>query len=178
MIDTPSYPVRVESNCEAVMRDGTILRADIYHPADDKKYPTLLCRSPYQKLTPRYVELATTLAARGYTVVVQDQRGRYASDGEFRWMWRHRDETFDIEDGYDTCEWAARLEWSDGQVGTWGHSNASWLAWLLIASQPPSLKAALCSGIFKNALDLTCGIFETGRAVRTRTSIPTTHAIR
>ena len=42
-------------------------------------------------------------------------------------MWRHRDETFDREDGHDTCEWAARLEWGDGQVGTWGHSNASWL---------------------------------------------------
>ena len=78
-------------------------------------------------------------------------------------MFRHRDETFDIADGYDSCEWAARLAWSDGQVGTWGHSNASWLAWMLIASQPPSLKAALCSGIFKNALDLTFGIFETGR---------------
>ena len=163
MADSPACEVCVESNREAVMRDGTILRADIYHLADGNKYPILLCRTPYQKQAPGYVELATTLAARGYTVVVQDQRGRYASDGEFRWMWRHRDETFDREDGYDTCEWAARLEWSDGQVGTWGHSNASWLTWMLIAAQPPSLKAALCSGIFKDALDLTCGIFETGR---------------
>ena len=100
------------------MRDCTILRADIDHLADDNKYPTLLCRNPYQKQAPGYVELATTLAARGYMVVMQDQRGRYASDGEFSWMWRHPDETFDREDGYHTCEWAARLEWSDGQVGT------------------------------------------------------------
>jgi putative CocE/NonD family hydrolase len=160
---TPPHQVCVESNCEAVMRDGTILRADVYHPDDNEKYPALLCRTPYQKLTSRYVELATSLAARGYTAIVQDQRGRYAADGEYLWMFRHRDETFDSEDGYDSCEWAARLAWSDGQVGTWGHSNASWLAWMLIASQPPSLKAALCSGIFKNALDLTFGIFETGR---------------
>ncbi|HIG54666.1 MAG TPA: CocE/NonD family hydrolase [Candidatus Latescibacteria bacterium] len=160
---TSSYEVCVESDCEAVMRDGTILRADVYHPVDNEKYPALLCRTPYQKLTPRYVELAMSLASRGYTAIVQDQRGRYASDGEYRWMWRHRDETFDMADGYDSCEWAAGLRWSDGQVGTWGHSNASWLAWMLIASQAPSLKAALCSGIFKDALDLTCGIFETGR---------------
>ncbi len=158
-----SHKITIENNAEAKMRDGTTLRADIYHPADDNKYPVLLCRTPYQKLTPRYVDIATTLAVRGYTAVVQDQRGRYASDGEYRWMFRHRDETFDIEDGYDTCEWAAALPWSDGRVGTWGHSNASWLAWMLIASQPPGLKAALCSGIFQNLLDLTFGVFETGR---------------
>ena len=163
MSDARSCEVSVENDAEAIMRDGTVLRADVYHPADNQKYPALLCRTPYQKLSPRYVDLATSLASRGYTAIVQDQRGRYASDGEYLWMWRHRDETCDIEDGFDSCEWAAALPWSDGRVGTWGHSNASWLAWMLIASQPPSLKAALCSGIFKNALDLTCGIFETGR---------------
>ena len=158
-----SQPITVTTNAEAPMRDGTLLRADIYHPADNGQYPTLLCRTPYQKLTPRYVELARFLAGRGYTAVVQDQRGRYASDGDYHWMWRQRSETTDIEDGYDSCEWAAGLPCSDGRVGTFGHSNASWLAWMLIAAQPPSLKATLCSGIFKNALDLTCGIFETGR---------------
>ena len=100
---------------------------------------------------------------RGYTAVVQDQRGRYASDGEYRWMFRPRAETFDVEDGFDTCAWAATLPWSDGRVGTWDHSNASWLAWMLISSQPPSLTAALCSGIFKNIQDMTFWIFETGR---------------
>lgn len=155
--------IAIENNVAAVMRDGTVLRADIYHPADGRKYPVLLCRTPYQKLSPRYVDHATTLASRGYTAVVQDQRGRYASDGEYRWMFRPRRETFDLEDGFDTCAWAAALPWSDGRVGTWGHSNASWLAWMLISSQPPSLAAALCSGIFKNILDMTFGIFETGR---------------
>ena len=113
-----SHKITIENNAEAKMRDGTTLRADIYHPADDNKYPVLLCRTPYQKLTPRYVDIATTLAVRGYTAVVQDQRGRYASDGEYRWMFRHRDETFDIEDGYDTCEWAAALPWN--------HIYAAW----------------------------------------------------
>jgi putative CocE/NonD family hydrolase len=163
MTDAPPCKVSVETNVEAIMRDGTILRADVYRPADDQKYPVLLCRTPYQKLTPRYVDHATTLAGRGYTAIVQDQRGRYASDGEYRWMFRPRHETFDVEDGFDSCEWAAALPWSDGRVGTWGHSNPSWLAWMLLASQPPSLAAALCSGMYKNALDLTFGIFETGR---------------
>jgi len=159
----PHHKVIVESNAEAVMRDGTILRADVYRPEGGGKYPALLCRTPYQKLTPRYVELARELASRGYMAVVQDQRGRYASDGDYIWMFRDRTENSDESDGYDSCEWVAELPWCDGAVGTFGHSNASWLAWHLIGSQPPSLKAALISGIFKDAMDLNFGVFETGR---------------
>ena len=90
MSNSNFHDVAVEANTEAVMRDGTVLRADVYHPADGGKHPALLCRTPYQKLTPHYVELAKTLAERGYTAIVQDQRGRYASDGEYRWMWRRQ----------------------------------------------------------------------------------------
>ena len=81
-----SKGVSIERNVECVTRDGTILRADVYHPDDGGRYPTLLNRTPYGKLEQRYVDDAHTLAARGYTVVIQDQRGRYASDGEYRWM--------------------------------------------------------------------------------------------
>lgn len=160
---TDNRPVTLEENVEARMRDGTVLRADIYHPADHAKYPVLLCRTPYKKTTQRYVTTARALAARGYVAVVQDMRGRYASDGEFRWMFRDKSETPDAEDGYDSAEWAAKLPWSDGQVGTWGHSNASWAIWMLLSSQPPSIKAALSSGMCQNLLDLNFGIFETGR---------------
>jgi putative CocE/NonD family hydrolase len=103
------------------------------------------------------------MAARGYTVVVQDHRGRYASDGEYAWMFRDWTETHDAEDGYDSVEWAAKLPWSDGRVGTWGHSNASWAIWLMFSTQPPSLTAGLSSGMCENLLDLNFGIFETGR---------------
>ncbi|NQW20193.1 MAG: CocE/NonD family hydrolase [Chloroflexi bacterium] len=87
--------VVVESNMELTTRDGVVLRADVYHPVDAFKYPALVCRTPYQKLTPRYVETAINLAARGYCVVMQDFRGRYASDGDYEWMWRERTETHD-----------------------------------------------------------------------------------
>lgn len=155
--------VVVESNQELTTRDGVILRADVYHPVGNEKYPALVCRTPYHKLTPRYVETATDLAARGYCVVMQDFRGRYASDGDYEWMWRERTETHDTPDGYDTIEWAAKLEWSDGRVGTWGHSNASWAIWMMLDSQPPSLASTLASGISQNILDINFGIFETGR---------------
>jgi putative CocE/NonD family hydrolase len=155
--------VVAEPNMECEARDGVLLRADVYHPQDGGKYPVLLCRTPYNKLTPRYVSDARAMAARGYTVVVQDHRGRYASDGEYAWMFRDWTETHDAEDGYDSVEWAAKLPWSDGRVGTWGHSNASWAIWLMFSTQPPSLTAGLSSGMCENLLDLNFGIFETGR---------------
>ena len=150
-----------DAECET--RDGTILRADIYHNPDIPPQPVLVCRTPYNKLLPRYQEHAIDIASGGYTVVVQDMRGRYASDGEYFWMWRDKHETADIEDGYDTIEWAAKLPQSDGRVGTWGHSNASWAIWMTLHSNPPSLAAALASGISMNMLDITFGVWETGR---------------
>ena len=163
---TDGVPVTVESNLECITRDGVVLRSDVYHPSDGRTYPVLLCRTPYDKLHTRYVHDATAMAARGYTVVVQDLRGRYASDGEYAWMFRHWSETHDFADGYDSCEWAATLPWSDGRVGTWGHSNDGWAAWLLLASEPPSLSAGSMSGISQDLLDLTFGIFETGRRLQ------------
>jgi|TARA_B100001971_G_C18241066_1_gene570960 putative CocE/NonD family hydrolase len=156
-------PTKIERNFECVARDGVILRSDVYHPDEKSKFPVLVCRTPYNKLTDRYVKTARDLASRGYCVVVQDFRGRYASDGEYLWMWRERTETFDALDGFDTIEWASTLPWSDGRVGTWGHSNASWAVWMTLDSVPPHLCSALASGISKNILDINFGIFETGR---------------
>ena len=158
-----SSNISIIRDAECVTRDGTILRGDIYHNPDIDPQPVLVCRTPYNKLLSRYQEHATDIANAGYTVLVQDMRGRYASDGEYRWMWMEKHETFDVEDGYDTIEWAANLPMSDGRVGTWGHSNASWAIWMMLHAAPPSLSAALASGMCMNMLDLTFGIWETGR---------------
>ena len=148
---------------ECITRDGTILRGDVYYQAASAPQPVLVCRTPYNKLTQRYQETAISIAEGGYVAVVQDMRGRYTSDGEYRWMWMDKNETFDVEDGYDTIEWAAKLPHSDGRVGTWGHSNASWAIWMTLHSNPPSLVAALASGISMSMLDITFGVWETGR---------------
>ncbi len=158
-----SKNLSITRNAELTTRDGIILRADIYHNPAHGPQPALVCRTPYNKLTPRYQEHAIDIANAGYVAVVQDMRGRYASDGEYYWMWRDKHETADIQDGYDTIEWAAKLPQSDGRVGTWGHSNASWAIWMTLHSSPPSLAAALASGISMNMLDITFGVWETGR---------------
>lgn len=120
------------------MRDGTVLRADVYRPAASGKFPVILQRTPYNKNLLAGVVLMLDVvrtASEGYAVVLQDTRGRYASDGEF---YAFRD---DILDGYDTVEWCAAQNWSDGNVGMYGASYVGATQWLAAISTPPHLKA-------------------------------------
>ena len=77
-----------QENVSAEMRDGSVLKADIYRPDDGGQHPVLLLRTPYWKLNPRYINSARKLAEQGYTVICQDMRGRYDSEGDFKWQ-RH-----------------------------------------------------------------------------------------
>ena len=160
----PSDDLSVERDVEAVMRDGTTLRADVYRPAvdDGSLRPVLLNRTPYDKTHPRYVWIAEEMVRAGYIAVIQDIRGRWKSDGNWEW---HRVSGHGQEsvDGYDTCEWAAALPGSDGQVGTWGNSYPSGCAWWLAMARPPSLKAVFASGFPVSHQDSTYGIFEIGQ---------------
>jgi uncharacterized protein len=143
------------------MRDGTILRADVYRPAVSGRFPVLVRRTPYDKR--RWSDQAFRIAQAGYIVVVQDMRGRHTSDGDFVWAWGDHRATPDAEDGFDTIEWAATLDGSDGKVGTWGHSYDGWASWMLAPLQPPHLRSIFATGSSPDVLDLTFGVFETGR---------------
>lgn len=156
--------VAIEHEVAVPMRDGVILRADIYRSQAETTLPVLVCRTPYNKRSPRHVQDATAMASRGYLVVVQDARGRETSDGEWRWMFG--EEFGEAEDGYDTVEWAANLPGSTGKVGTFGLSYDAWLQWELATLRPPHLVAMVPVGIATRLLDMTYGIFETGRRLR------------
>jgi putative CocE/NonD family hydrolase len=125
------YDVIFEHNVAAKTRDGVTLRADIYRPRAEGKFPVLLERTPYDKTHER--DFAMKGAARGYVVVVQDTRGRYASEGE--WY------TFKNEanDGYDTVEWAAALPYADGKVGMFGGSYVGATQFWAAIAHPPHL---------------------------------------
>ncbi len=76
----PTWEMTIQKNVPAEMRDGAVLRSDVYRPADDGEYPVLLTRLPYGKDLPRdptYFDPVKAVRA-GYIVVVQDVRGRYA----------------------------------------------------------------------------------------------------
>jgi len=154
-----------ENDLSATMRDGTALRADVYRPDADGRFPVLLCRTPYDKKRESYVEVGYKLAARGYGVVVQDIRGRFASEGEFRPGFYSADHC-DAEDGYDSVEWAAQLPWSTGKVGTFGGSYDGWTQWELAHARPPHLATMFPSVIAANLLDRELGgVIRLGRVL-------------
>ena len=128
--------LKISKDVPVPMRDGIVLRADILLPAEAGRFPTLIYRTPYNKeLALQEYKTFEKAVARGYAVIVQDVRGRYASDGEFN---AYRNEG---HDGYDTIEWAAQQSWSDGNVGTFGLSYPGAVQWLAAVENPPHLKA-------------------------------------
>lgn len=129
--------VTVERNVGAAMRDSTVLRADVYRPEESGEYPVLLQRTPYDKTVAQQItyQHPAWYARQGYVVVIQDPRGRFASDGEFR---PFLDEATDTA---DTIEWCAALPGSNGKVATYGFSYAGANQLLGAAEQPSGLAA-------------------------------------
>ena len=133
--------VFVSKNEMIPVRDGVKLAADIYRPAKngaavEARLPTLLTRTPYGKGNGDSEE-AKYYAARGYVVVMNDVRGRYASEGTWRML------ADDPNDGYDVVEWIAAQSWSDGKVGTFGTSYPGGTQHALAEMNPPHLSTMI-----------------------------------
>ncbi|MBM3762310.1 MAG: CocE/NonD family hydrolase [Acidobacteria bacterium] len=127
--------VRIERHKAIPMRDGVTIYGDVYRPAAEGKYPTIVVRTPYGVQRDGVHETMTKFAQRGYSVLITDNRGRYESDGKwdpFR---------FEATDGYDVIEWAARQNFSNGKVATQGGSYLGHVQWAAASQQPPSLVA-------------------------------------
>jgi len=138
--------VSVEADVECRLRDGTVLRADIYRPSGQQEpLPVLLLRIPYNKAVAQSIVYhhPSWYARRGYVVVVQDTRGRWSSDGDFDPL------RTEAEDGFDAIEWAAALPGSTGKVGTYGFSYAGATQLLAATQKPPAL--ACCSPGFTSS---------------------------
>ena len=126
----------IENDVTIPMRDGVVLRADVLRPHAEGRFPVLVYRTPYGKeFALKDYTTFRRAVERGYVVVVQDVRGRYASAGEFR---PYQNEG---RDGYDTIEWAAVQPWSNGAVGTFGLSYPGAVQWLAAVENPPHLLA-------------------------------------
>jgi len=125
----------IEKGVAMKTRDGVTLRADIYRPSADGSYPVLLTRTPYDKTT--MAPIGQKGAARGFIVVIQDVRGRYTSEGDWYPF------KYEINDGYDTVEWAAALPHSNGKVGMFSGSYVGATQMLAAIAHPPHL-AGIC----------------------------------
>lgn len=138
-VSKDEYGVIIERDIAVPMRDGTLLRADVWRPDSGDRFPVLIERTPYDKATSSESNLnaGEFYAARGYVVVIQDVRGRFASEGEF---YPFRDDgDGKKKDGYDTVEWAAEQSWSNGKIGTIGGSYSGVTQYRMLGSQPPHL---------------------------------------
>lgn len=120
------------------MRDGVRLATDIFRPKDaEGKLPLLFIKTPYDFNSLGGATLDWTFEAvkRGYAVAVQNERGRYYSEGEWEILGNPR------TDGYDALDWFAAQGWSNGNVGTLGCSSSAEWQMALAAQDHPAHKA-------------------------------------
>ena len=110
-MSSPSPEFTVRRDLPQTMRDGTVLRADVYLPKGKGPFPALLERKPYSKDNSPECQVGSPpfFASQGYAVVIQDVRGRFASEGRF--IPFHDDGWGENRDGYDTVEWIAAQPW-------------------------------------------------------------------
>lgn len=117
------------------MRDGVKLATDVYLPAGKGPWPVILTRTPYNKSSALGAGRPAFWMEKGYAIVVQDCRGRFASEGKYM---PFMDDHFD---GYDTVEWVAKQPWSNGKVGMTGVSAMGITSNQASITAPPHLTA-------------------------------------
>lgn len=157
----PEPPIRILRDIGIPLRDGTRTAAEIWMPDDGRRHPAILVRTPYLKEigAPTAMVDSRLATARGYVVVLQDVRGRGASEGRFR--------PFDDEeaDGHDSVAWVAAQDWCDGTVVMAGGSYVGATQWLAAVGAPAALRAiapTLSSDDFAEGWSYTNGVPEHG----------------
>ncbi len=129
----------VDNDVRITMPDGVVLAASLYKPRGAKgPLPTIYIRLPYGRLD--FPALPTDYAKQGYAVLIQDVRGKFDSQGEFR-IWQHA-----TSDGKATLDWITQQAWSNGRVGTFGCSALGELQHSLARGRHPAHKAMVTSG--------------------------------
>ena len=124
----------VEKKLMIPMRDGVRLATDVYLPAEGEgPFPTIFWRTPYNfnTLSSRRARLAMGAIEKGYAFVIQNERGKFFSEGEWEIL------GFPRTDGWDALDWIAAQPWSNGRVGTIGcSSSAEWQLALAAMDHP------------------------------------------
>ncbi len=137
----------VEQKVMMPMRDGIRLATDIYRPKTDEPVPVIFSRTPYNfnlyaegKLNKRQIQRAMKAVKRGYAYVVQNERGRYFSEGDWDIL------GVPLTDGYDAFSWMAEQEWCNGKIGTLGCSSTAEWQMAVAALDHPSHAAMVPQG--------------------------------
>lgn len=129
------------------MRDGTRLATDIYRPRGNAKVPIVFSRTPYNfntwvdgEMRTRGLEAAYEAVQRGYAYVVQNERGRFFSEGEWDILGTP------TTDGYGAFEWMSKQPWSNGKIGVIGCSSTAEWQMAVASLNHPALAAMVAQG--------------------------------
>ena len=129
------------------MRDGIRLATDIYRPKTNEKVPVIFSRTPYNfnswgdgEFRERTLQRALAAVKQGYAYVVQNERGRFFSEGEWDILGTP------LTDGYDAFSWLSDQEWSNGKIGTLGCSSTAEWQMAVAALDHPSHAAMVPQG--------------------------------
>ncbi len=147
-IDTLLKYAIVEQKLMMPMRDGIRLATDIIRPRTNEKVPIIFSRTPYNfnaygdgeaKSTGSYRE-ALEAVRRGYAYVIQNERGRYFSEGEWDILGTP------LTDSWDAFDWMSKQPWSNGNIGLIGCSSTA--EWQMAAASlnHPAVKALVPQG--------------------------------
>ena len=155
--------IHVERGHVVPMADGVKLVTDVYHPAGDGPWPTLVFRvrgSLSAGFITSVLMLNPMLAVeRGYAVVIQQVRGRGLSEGEWNPFFNEG------SDGADCVRWVLDQSWCDGRIGTYGTAYSAFAALQLVAQGFEEVKACTVLGTNANPYDnwiYTAECFELG----------------
>src|SRR5947207_6849013 len=159
--------MRIDWSVPITMDDGLVLRADVYRPVVDGKYPVILSYGPYakglafqdgypnqwQRMTAQHPDVVAGSSNKyqnwevvdpekwvpdGYVCVRVDSRGCGCSPGYIDHF-----SPRETKDFYNCIEWAGIQPWSNGKVGLNGISYYAINQWQVASLQPPHL-AAIC----------------------------------
>lgn len=159
--------MQIDWDVEIPMDDGSVVRADVFRPQEEGRYPVLMSYGPYakglpfqvgfpaqwQSLTAKHPEILNGSSGKyanwetadperwvplGYICIRVDSRGAGRSPGVI--------DSFsprEAQDFYDCIEWAAQQPWSNGKIGLAGVSYYASIQWIVAGKRPPHL-AAIC----------------------------------
>ncbi|MGN6750806.1 MAG: CocE/NonD family hydrolase [Xanthobacteraceae bacterium] len=166
--------MRIDWNVPIAMDDGLVLRADVFRPVAEGRYPVILSYGPYakglafqdgypsawQRMADRHPDVNAGSSnlyqswevvdpekwvPHDYACVRVDSRGCGCSPGRIDHF-----SPRETKDFYDCIEWAAAQPWSSGKIGLNGISYYAINQWHVASLQPPHL-AAMC--IWEGAAD-------------------------
>ena len=129
------------------MRDGVRLATDIYRPKGNVKVPIVFSRTPYNfntwvdgEMRTRTMSAALEAVQRGYAYVVQNERGRFFSEGEWDILGTP------LTDAYDAFDWMQKQPWSNGKIGLTGCSSTAEWQMAAASQNHPALAAMITQG--------------------------------